>query len=486
MSIVTRLNPQRADPTRTRLQRVAFERDMVRRLRALQREIVQLVAVEDAFGLKKPVYATLNLRSASTQVEITDADVLANIVRIQNSLDPKDVLKLEDNPHITVRYGLDDIGSERVAWIVKQYRSIRVQLGSLSLFENAEETVLKISVTSKDLDNIYRHLGILPNKTTHADYVPHLTIAYLKPGAGSKYLELRSGLEGKELVFDQVLYSDLERNKTGIALNYLVPVTNGPNWQFLTEEQRLQEFMNWLRSQVSITVLAKSHPFGLDDPDHWLTKHIERTYKNGVSRTYDEARRASTARAKRSPDNLSGAKEQFLRTTFSKAPTVQKVKLLASRAFNDLQGVTEAMATQIQRTLVDGFIRGQTPLQIARRLAKDVASIGIARARAIAGTEIVRAHVEAQLDALEELGIDRVAVLAEWVTASGACPRCAPYSGKVFKIKAIRGKIPVHVNCRCSFRIVSRDDTDKPVTRARMLATVERSAKKPRRKLVKR
>src|SRR5690606_3974530 len=50
-------------------------------------------------------------------------------------------------------------------------------------------------------------------------------------------------------------------------------------------------------------------------------------------------------------------------------------------------GVTEAMATQMQRTLADGLGQGQGPREIARSLAQSVDGIGRRRAEVIARTE---------------------------------------------------------------------------------------------------
>lgn len=50
----SRPNPLNVDPTRTGLYQRALQREIVRRMRELQREITKLVVTEDVFGLKKP------------------------------------------------------------------------------------------------------------------------------------------------------------------------------------------------------------------------------------------------------------------------------------------------------------------------------------------------------------------------------------------------------------------------------------------------
>ena len=114
------------------------------------------------------------------------------------------------------------------------------------------------------------------------------------------------------------------------------------------------------------------------------------------------------------------------------------------------------MSTQIGRVLADGVAQGKGPLEIARQMSKEVKGITKKRAIALARTEIIHAHAEAQLDGFEELGVKKVGARVEFLDSSDdlVCPRCKKLNGKVFTIKQARGVIPVHVFCRCSWGIV--------------------------------
>ena len=597
---------------------------------------------------------------ASTQVNITDPSIIDHIWLLQQAVDQDDILKLEEQSHITIRYGLlPSVTAEQVEWIISQHWRIKVKLGSLSLFQNDKQDVLKVEVESKDLEDINRHLGIVPNTQTFRDYRPHLTVAYLKPGTGQKYVGT-SGLEGTELIFESMVFSNVERRHTEITFNVFCPTgkgggvdptcgkggskefgewfkgskvvdnngepllvyhgtqaavegeldsrawftsdyeyakqnagaagvvysaylsvkkpiprgeffdpeeiasegfdgrevedgvwvvktsgqirvverkeitfnafcptgegggvdptcspkgkgygfndkgeavlyhgtsskfksgilrdglkagemfsersevfftsdkktamryasgaakvdggnpvvvevgipkhrqhlieedqagretggdpgafyvtggvpseelrevttvtrgkhktvevlntltTNAGIWRWLSTGQKLQEFMDWVRLQMSTLVLGKLTKLGITDPDHWLTKYVEDTFRKGMSRAYDALKKPGLATKL---DFYKGTKEEFLRSSFMRPVSIERVKLLASRSFNELQGVTDAMATQMQRILTDGFIRGENPLDIARNLSKSVSDIGIQRARTISRTE---------------------------------------------------------------------------------------------------
>jgi SPP1 gp7 family putative phage head morphogenesis protein len=127
--------------------------------------------------------------------------------------------------------------------------------------------------------------------------------------------------------------------------------------------------------------------------------------------------------------------------------------LLYTRAFTELEGVTAAMDQQMSRILAEGLSQGFGTKKIARNLRNNVTKLTNTRAKAIARTEIVRAHAEGQLDAYVRLGETEVGVMAEWITAGDerVCPECNAMEGVVLTIDEARGTIPRHVNCRCAW-----------------------------------
>lgn len=215
-------------------------------------------------------------------------------------------------------------------------------------------------------------------------------------------------------------------------------------WRFLTNEQKLTQFRRWLTKLVDEEILttdAQGRP--------WTGRYVESAYRKGVIRAFVDARGKDI---KKSTDFFEGTKEQFLRSAFAAPERLAKVRLLATRAFEELRGITNTMATQLNRALANGIVQGQNPKQIARVMVRNIDGLSKARANMIARTEIVHAHAEGQLDTFEELGED-VGVLAEWSTAGDdrVCPQCSPLEGKTFTVEEARGLIPRHPNCRCAW-----------------------------------
>jgi len=92
------------------------------------------------------------------------------------------------------------------------------------------------------------------------------------------------------------------------------------------------------------------------------------------------------------------------------------------------------------------------PREIAGLVSSRVAAIGKERAKALARTEIIRAHSEGQLDSLEQLGVEQVGVAVELATSGyNVCEKCKKLNKVVLTLAEARGVIPVHPNCKCSW-----------------------------------
>ena len=76
-----------------------------------------------------------------------------------------------------------------------------------------------LRIDSPDLHDLNERLKWLPRKDDDFPfYQAHTTIAYLKRGAGKKYKNLVTGLEGVSLEFNVLKFSDLDGGKTDIKL----------------------------------------------------------------------------------------------------------------------------------------------------------------------------------------------------------------------------------------------------------------------------
>jgi SPP1 gp7 family putative phage head morphogenesis protein len=217
-------------------------------------------------------------------------------------------------------------------------------------------------------------------------------------------------------------------------------VTINKTFAFVTDPEKVKQFQAWLKTQIR----GK-----LTDEQLWQ-RYAQAGFRKGAARSYDDV--AAKLPKTESADFYKGSRAQFLETSFNRPEAIDKVKLLAGRSYDDMLGVTDTMATRMSRKLVDGLTEGKNPREIGADIADE---IGVAQSRAttIARTEIIRAHAEGQLEALEALGVDEVGVEVEFTTADDedVCPECDDLSEDVYPIDDAHNVIPVHPNCRCCF-----------------------------------
>lgn len=219
-------------------------------------------------------------------------------------------------------------------------------------------------------------------------------------------------------------------------------------WSFHTSSQKLSAFSRWIKRKVADLITGRTMR------EAW-TKYVEYGWRRGAARAFEDVNQRKKWEVH--PDTIgdlyTGGREQFLQSSFNHPESVEKVKLLASRTFTDLEGVTQVMSTHMGRVLTDGLTMGQHPRVIATHLARVVDRIGKHRALTVARTELIRAHAEGQLDNMERLGVQDVGVVVEWLTTgdSKVCPLCEPMQGIVLSTKRARGLIPHHPNCRCAW-----------------------------------
>jgi HK97 family phage portal protein len=113
--------------------------------------------------------------------------------------------------------------------------------------------------------------------------------------------------------------------------------------------------------------------------------------------------------------------------------------------------VSDTTREEIQQLVGRAADEGWGPAELGRRIREHGAEFSVARAEAIAATELSDAYTRGAILSWQDSG---VVVGKEWLTTEGACPICGPLSGVVVGLKDMfdGGLVgpPAHTRCRCA------------------------------------
>lgn len=128
---------------------------------------------------------------------------------------------LELRPHATIAYGHEETGTESIREAIKDALAGEGTIGGLSTFDNPDFKVLKFDVDSPQLHELREKLTsrlTFPGMT-HKNYEPHVTVAYLRPGADTaKYAALERLLKGRKFPVKMLKSRDVSDKYATIPL----------------------------------------------------------------------------------------------------------------------------------------------------------------------------------------------------------------------------------------------------------------------------
>ena len=163
----------------------------------------------------------------------------------------------EDKPHITVRYGLATDAPGKLQKSFDGFGPIKASLGEVSIFSHEKYDVVKVDVESADLVKANKIVGethALPGET-FTDYKPHITIAYVKPGEGKKYVGDKRFV-GQAITIDKIDLVDRQGKSHSIDLGRAAKEENKPASKPLSEI--MVEIKAYSESGAAMTVREKA------------------------------------------------------------------------------------------------------------------------------------------------------------------------------------------------------------------------------------
>lgn len=117
-----------------------------------------------------------------------------NILKLFKKEDLKrvDGTDIEKDVHVTIMFGITSANKRMILKTLSNRKKFNIKVDGLEVFENKEYDydVVVIRVSGQDLMNLRKDMEKFPHITTHNEYKPHITLAYVKGGRGKYYKEL--------------------------------------------------------------------------------------------------------------------------------------------------------------------------------------------------------------------------------------------------------------------------------------------------------
>ncbi len=219
---------------------------------------------------------------------------------------------------------------------------------------------------------------------------------------------------------------------------------NIPKFDFPRSSDKVSKFMKWLEDQEYAGILETSRGMPMERAAEraWQNIYIRSAYQKGIAQASGLMRRDGVE-----------VSDRWIDAGMLRPIHADRVGLIYTRAYADLEGITDAMDQKVSGALAQGLAEGLGARALAKSLSDKVEGIGVTRARVMARTETIRAHAEGTLNSYEEAGLEGVTVLSEFSSSrdDAVCDECADLEGQTFTLAEAHGIIPVHPNCRCAW-----------------------------------
>lgn len=206
------------------------------------------------------------------------SSVRRSVTKLQEQIDSADLTGkgLEDQPHLTIRYGLNSVDLASAEVVAAQFEPITIQFeGFISLFEKDEFDVVMVRPSAdKELTRLHEAFSeAMDCIDLNRDYAPHVTVAYVKKGKGIEYSQkLTPNLPDIVLSVVRLIAPD-----DSVSFVQLGKKQATGNRQQTTDNKKSAEITNWQRKALKAVRAGKSADVRFD------AQHIDPAQRVAIS-----------------------------------------------------------------------------------------------------------------------------------------------------------------------------------------------------------
>ena len=167
--------------------------------RQVQAEALQLIAEDEAKTKAAQLVQKKEHAFGNTQIAIDPKSSAAATILASRERIAEDDLAgdgIEEDMHVTVRYGLTDDDHDRLRVFIASLQPFEARVGELEIFPASEHSdgacPIVARIISQELRAIEQAIGDYAafKEKSFPDYKPHCTLAYVKVAAAQKYADL--------------------------------------------------------------------------------------------------------------------------------------------------------------------------------------------------------------------------------------------------------------------------------------------------------
>lgn len=243
----------------------------------------------------------------------------------------------------------------------------------------------------------------------------------------------------------------IEKDVFGIEIQ--TNAINKKAFASLSDGDKIDAFVTWLRLESEAKILQK-YKSGYSETN-WFDSYVDSIYRTGLLRGRAELRKAGY------DVPVISSIEQELALKYNK----NRLNLLYTTFYNNLQTITDDLASHVSKILADSFIKKDSNKVIAKKISDVITGtkntkltkllgkyVAIKnRAEILVRTETTRIHHLATIQEYRNAEVESVAVLGEFATMKDdkVCSICAGFDGTILTLEEAETLIPIHALCRC-------------------------------------